>query len=60
MAKADLYIKDIAKRVVMEVDLRGMKEWTLRMKIATWLIRLAGHIAWLSVKVLPPDVEGEK
>jgi hypothetical protein len=39
--------RKLAKRGTVVVQLSRWREWTLRLKVATWLIRLAAWIAWL-------------
>jgi hypothetical protein len=47
MARVTLDAQKLAKHVTVTVDLTRWREWTLRLKVATWLVRLAAWIAWL-------------
>lgn len=53
MAKANqaVSMKEMAKEITMTIIITRVKEFKMRMKIAAWLIRLAGKIAWLNLEI---------
>ena len=55
MPKLDVQMKDLAHKMTLVVRLKGVDRWAWRVRIATWLLRLAAWIAWMNVEI---DTEG--
>lgn len=46
-----MYAKDLAGNITMRVNLRGIDAWRWRVKLGTWLIRLAAWVMWVNVEI---------
>ena len=49
------HIKTLLKGVKLEFRIPGFDEWRLRVRIATWLVRIAAWVMWTSVEVMDAD-----
>jgi hypothetical protein len=43
--------KEIAKNVTLVVTLPKLDQWRFRLKVGTWLIRLAAWVMWLDIRI---------
>jgi hypothetical protein len=41
--------KQMAHSITLEVRIPRLNEWDLRLKIGSWLIRLAAWVMWLDI-----------
>jgi len=51
MATAQLNTRDLAHCITLEVKFKSSTQWVWRLKIASWLIRLAAWVAWVNVSI---------
>lgn len=51
MATAKVNIKEAAQKVVLTVKVKRMREYRFRLAVASFLVRLAGKIAWFKVRI---------
>jgi hypothetical protein len=47
---AQIKAKEIAQGITVTVQIKGLKWWEVRMKVAVWLVRLATWIAGMNYK----------
>ena len=50
MATLEVDMEDIARRIGITVNLRGLTQWKLRVWIGTQLIRLAAWVMWVNIE----------
>ena len=51
MASIDLHAKTIANNITMTVRFREGRQWAWRLKLGSWLIRLAAWVMWVNVEL---------
>jgi hypothetical protein len=47
----ELTMADFSKQIVIEVEVKGLKIFTIRLKIACFLIQLAAKIAGMGIEI---------
>lgn len=47
----DVSVKCLANSVTLQVRLVGARQWSIRLRVAAALIRLAAWVAWMNVEI---------
>ncbi len=50
-ATATVDVKDLAKEITLTVYTKRLSRWRWRLKVASWLFRLAAWIMWVNIEI---------
>lgn len=54
---ATINAKDLTNRMIMHVEIKRVRQWRIRVKVATLLIRLAAWVVCVNVEIKQPAEE---